>query len=244
MILGIMQPYFFPHLGYFDLINYSDEWIVFDRVKYIRHGWVNRNRIHHPHEGWQYVVVPLKKHASNTDICDVRINDEIDWRSKILGQLQHYKKSAPYFRETIDLVEDCLKTDEVSLSWLNVSILERLCTYLGIDFTYEYFSQMNLDLGSITGPGDWALNISSAMGASTYVNPPGGRDLFDQSLFLERGIDLEIREIPPLEYKSARYEYIPRLSIIDLLMWNTPARIQQYMNHYKRLAGMDHGQSH
>jgi hypothetical protein len=244
MKLGIMQPYFFPHLGYFDLINYSDQWIVFDKVKYIRHGWVNRNRIHHPHEGWQYVVVPLRKHGSNVDICDVTISDVIDWRSKILGQLQHYKKSAPYFRETIKVVEDCLRTDEVSLCRLNVSILEFLCALLGIHFRYHYFSQMNLDLDPITGPGDWALNISSAMGASTYVNPPGGRDLFDLSLFRKRGIDLEIREIPPMEYKCARYEYIPRLSIIDLLMWNTPAQISQYITQYKRLSGMARGQCH
>lgn len=244
MILGIMQPYFFPHLGYFDLINYSDRWIVFDTVKYIRHGWVNRNRIHHPTEGWQYLVVPLEKHSNNAAICDIKINKGINWKSKIAGQLQHYKKRAPYFKDVSALVSDCIENSEESLSRLNVSILEKVSGYLGIEFKFDYFSEMDLKLGVIDGPGDWALNISLAVGATTYVNPPGGEALFDRSLFQERGIGLEIREIPPLNYTSTGYEFIPRLSIIDLLMWNSPTEIKHYLDLHKHQQTMGHGDNH
>ena len=122
IILGIMQPYFFPYLGYFDLINYTDRWIVFDTVQYIRHGWVNRNRILHPKEGWQHIVVPLKKHSRDTTIKDIEISKEPKWRKRILGQSQHYKKKAPYFYETYQLIEECLTIEECSISRLNVAI--------------------------------------------------------------------------------------------------------------------------
>ena len=134
MKLGIMQPYFFPYLGYFDLINYSDRWIIFDEVQYIRHGWMNRNRIHHPKEGCLYIIVPIIKHARCTIIKDIAISDDPKWKSKILGQLNHYKKNAPYFKETYSFVEDCLSINEKTLSRFNSLILEKTCSRLGITF--------------------------------------------------------------------------------------------------------------
>ena len=229
-ILGIMQPYFFPYLGYFDLINCSDRWIVFDTVQYIRHGWMNRNRIHHPKEGDLYVIVPLRKHPRGTIIKDITISEDPRWKSKILGQLNHYKKNAPYFKETYSFVEECLSIDEKSLSRLNSSILEKTCSRLGIDFEYEYFSEMALDLGSVEGAGDWALRISEALGAEEYVNPPGGVDIFDPDKFMAAGIKLTIRKIPPFEYSNKGYEFIPNLSIIDVMMFNSKERIGEYLH--------------
>ena len=87
-----MQPYFFPYLGYFHLINSVDEWIIFDTPQYIRHGWVNRNRILHPKSGWLYITVPLVKHPQNTPINEIKIANQKDWKRLILAQLNHYKK--------------------------------------------------------------------------------------------------------------------------------------------------------
>ena len=190
MILGIMQPYFFPYLGYFDLINCSDKWIVFDVAQYIRHGWVNRNRILHPKEGWQYIIIPIKKAKREEIISNVVINDQANWKLKILGQLQHYKKSARYFNETIRLVEECLGIEEKNISRLNTAILDKVCEYLEIPFQYEFFSEMNLEIGPVECPGDWAMRISEALGASEYVNPPGGREICDIQKFEELGLKL------------------------------------------------------
>lgn len=230
MKLGIMQPYFFPYLGYFDLINYSDRWIVFDTVQYIRHGWVNRNRILHPEQGWQYIVVPLKKHSWDTVIRDIEIGDGPMWHQRILGQNQHYKKKAPYFRETHRLVEECLAIEERSISRLNVAILEKVCLHLGIPFEYEYFSEMQLELESVVEPGDWALRISEKLGAEEYVNPPGAAAIFDSSEFEASGIKLTIRKLLPLEYACSGYEFVPGLSIIDVLMWNPPDKVKEYLD--------------
>jgi len=230
MKLGIMQPYFFPYIGYFDLINYSDRWIVFDTVQYIRHGWVNRNRILHPEQGWQYIVAPLKKHSRNTVIKDIEIGDVHMWHQRILGQNQHYKKKAPYFHETYRLVEECLAIEEHSISRLNVAILEKVCLHLGIQFEYEYFSEMQLELEYVKEPGDWALRISEKIGAEEYVNPPGAAEMFDLSKFEASDIKLTIRERLPFEYACSGYEFVSGLSIIDVLMWNQPNKVKEYLD--------------
>ena len=237
MILGIMQPYFFPYLGYFDLIHYSTRWVVFDTVQYIRHGWVNRNRILHPEKGWQYITVPLAKHSRETLIQDVRVSNDDSWRGRILGQLQHYRKKAPFYHDVYELVQECLSIPERSLSRLNVLIIERLCSFLGIRFDYAFFSDMELALGPVTEPGDWALRISEELGAEEYVNPPGGEHLFDKSKFAESGILLTIREFPIFYYNCNGYLFEPHLSLIDGLMWNPAATVTQFFETWRTTDG-------
>lgn len=233
MKLGIMQPYYFPYLGYFDLINCADHWVVFDTAQYIRHGWINRNRILHPTKGSQYVVVPVRKHARETPIRDVRIAEDDAWKRRIPGQIQHYKKKARrHFERVHDLIEACHDTDETSISRFNVSILARVCRVLDIPFEYSFFSELDLDLGPIEHPGDWALRISEAMGASEYFNPPGGEHLFDKAAFERAGIRLTIRHLPPLEYDCYGYEFIPNLSILDVLLWNSPSAVKQHLDRH------------
>lgn len=225
-----MQPYFFPYLGYFHLINIINKWIVFDTVQYIKRGWMNRNRILHPTSCWQYIIVPLKKHSTNTPINEIQIASHIDWKSDILDKLSHYKRQAPLFEETMSFVKDCLSNNENSLARLNVSILEKVCTRLDIKFDYSYLSEMNLDLGPIEGPGDWSLHIAEAIGAREYVNAPSGAYLFDPKKFEERGIKLTIQKFENLEYNCGQYEFIPALSIIDVFMWNSCNKIKKHLN--------------
>jgi hypothetical protein len=231
VILGIMQPYFFPYLGYFDLINYSDEWIVFDTVQYIRKGWMNRNRIFNFQGDWQYITVPVKKHHQDTLIQDIVIHP--NWQAKMIGQIEVYRKSAPYFTETKDLLDECFALSEELLSELNTKILEKVCVYLTIPFHYTYFSQMHLDIDPVTGPGDWALHIAKSLGAKEYVNPPGGESLFNSAAFEKLGMKLTIRDIPPMTYSPGKYNFIPRLSIVDVLMWNSPGDIKKYLDKQK-----------
>jgi hypothetical protein len=233
MKLGIMQPYFFPYLGYFDLIYSSDRWIVFDTVQFIRHGWINRNRILHPKEGWQYIIVPRKKHERQTAIKDVKISADPKWSPLILAQIEHYQKGAPFYEETYQLVAECLAVKESSLSRLNVAILEKVCLYLGMSFQYEYFSEMVLELGPVERPGDWALRIAELLGAREYVNLPGGEAIFDPSRFKAAGIKLNIRNLPHMEYKCRGYNFVPGLSIIDVLMWNPPDKVKGYLDEHR-----------
>ncbi len=229
MKLGLMQPYFFPYLGYFDLIYQTDVWIVFDTVQYTRRGWMNRNRILHPRSGWQYITVPVQKHPRDTPIKAIRIAQTQPWREKILGQLGHYRRRAPFYHEVIALVKRCLWPDESSLARLNVRCLAAVCDYLDIPLQPRYLSEMNLELGVIREPDDWALQIALALGADEYVNPPGGKGLYDPQKYARAGVKLTIRNLPPLEYTSPGYEFIPNLSILDVLMWNEPARVRAHL---------------
>jgi hypothetical protein len=134
--VAIMQPYFAPYLGYISLIKHSDEFILFDTVQFIRHGWIERNRVLKQNEGWLYIQVPLEKFSRETLIKDVKINNEADWKKKILSQLVIYKKTAPNYYKVVTLPifsEMNLEIDEAKMpdEWaLNI------CKKLGNDITY------------------------------------------------------------------------------------------------------------
>ncbi|RJP38318.1 MAG: hypothetical protein C4548_13350 [Desulfobacteraceae bacterium] len=236
MILGIMQPYFFPYLGYFELIARSDQWIVFDVVQYNPKSWMNRNRILHPSEGWQYVSVPVAKAPRGTLICDIRVKDmEAAW-NLVSGQLQHYKKRAPFFDQIIELVRDAFdgaRSDR--LADLSVSGLVATCSYIKIPLNWTLCSEMDLDLSYIDHPGQWALKIASQVGARKYINPPGGREIFNPLEWEKAGIELEFTEMPRFEYACPPYEFVEHLSILDVLMWNSPEKVKTFLNERRAL---------
>jgi WbqC-like protein family len=233
MKLAIMQPYLFPYIGYFQLMKIVDKWIVFDTVQYIYHGWINRNRILHPTSGWQYIIVPLEKHSRNTVIKDIKIAETVEWKTKILGQLSHYKKRAPFYSQTIELIGECLEYNEKSITRFNVKILSAIGEYLDLDFDYKFFSEMNTNLKKVENAGDWALNISKEMEVTQYINPISGKDLFDNKKFIELGIDLKFLVTDKIIYDQKRENYEDSLSIIDVLMWNSKDQIIDLLNKFE-----------
>lgn len=230
MKVGIMQPYFFPYLGYFDLIRKTDLWIVFDTPQYIRHGWVNRNRVLHPKEGWQYVLVPLQKHSRETPINEIQIATNENWQDRILAQLAHYKKQARYFGSTMDLLSTSLSEAGASLCNLNITTLRNVCEFIGIPFDWRLSSDIDYDTSEVAGPGDWALAICRAVGATEYINPPGGATLFDPNKYASHGITLTIQKFEPMKYDTRRYTFEAGLSILDTLMWCRPDEIRSYLD--------------
>lgn len=226
--LGIMQPYFFPYPGHFALIAAVDEWIVFDITQYTPKTWMNRNRILHPQTGWQYVTVPLANSSIHIKTADALVLDPAAAKQNLLAKLNHYHKRAPFFKTVCQLVEETFAaTSSHSLVHLNVSGLQAVCRYLDIPFNHKICSELNLDLPSDLGPGDWALEISAQMGATTYINPVGGQSLFDPSAFAARQIDLQIAHFSALQYLPRGYAFESNLSILDALMWLAPEAIKQ-----------------
>lgn len=222
-----MQPYFFPYLGYYSLINYSDQWVVFDTVQFIRHGWIERNRILKPEDGWQYISVPLHKHRREVAIKDVRIRTDEDWQQKIFRQLEHYKKKAPHYNKTVELINKAIEIETESIVTLNSNILKVTCEYLSIPFQLQIFSQMNLSVDPVQHPGDWAVNISKAVRAAEYVNPMGGIEIFKPEQFKTYGVELRfLKNALPL-YDQRRKSFEPGLSIIDVMMYNDKEEILQ-----------------
>ena len=177
-----MQPYFFPYLGYFSLIKHVDKFVLLDEVQFIRHGWIERNRILKPSEGWQYFRVPLLRHHRETSIRDIRIDNEQPWKKKSIDQLQHYRKFAPYFRRVVALLTDVFAQQYEGIVALDKVALEAVCHYLGIRTEIEVFSNMGLTIDPVNAPDEWALNICRRMtGVTEYWNAPGGIEFFDQS---------------------------------------------------------------
>lgn len=232
MRLGIMQPYFFPYLGYYELMARTDRWIVFDVVKYTPKSWMNRNRILHPTQGWQYITVPVAHTGPDMLIRDARVVDREAAARRILGQLDHYRaRRAPHFSAVQELVRGALLGgDSELLRDVNARSLSLTCAYLGLDVHMEVLSQMNLPLPPIDDPGQWALEISTALGADEYLNPPGGRELFDPAAFAARGIKLSFTELPRFEYDCRPYGFIPHLSMLDVLMWNAPEPVRHHLS--------------
>jgi hypothetical protein len=240
MKLAVMQPYFFPYIGYFDLLSNVDLFIIYDTVQYIKQGWINRNRILRPNKvGWQYVTVPLNRssfHSSyKTSIMDVQITSNGPWKEHIIAQLEHYKKKAPYAADTIEFVEAALQIDEDSISRLNVHLLKQCAQLLKLDFHYAFCSDLDVKskLDTIDDPEDRVLALCQWLGAKEYVNLPGGMDLYEHKSFVDRNIKLTFRRLPAFIYSTEPYSFEPNLSIIDVLMWNNPEDIKNYLDTYR-----------
>lgn len=228
MKLGIMQPYFFPYLGHFALIAHTDAWVVFDVTQYTPKTWMNRNRVLHPKEGWNYVSVPLANGSISIKTSEAQVLDLHAARKSVLGKISHYRQQAPYYKAVVELVESAMAGEQqCSLVQLNVRGLSAVCDYLGLPFSYQVCSELALPLPDALPPGGWAPAISAALGASSYVNPIGGRQLFNPEDFSRKGIGLEFLSFELPAYEVGAYRFEPGLSIIDVLMWNSPQEVVQ-----------------
>lgn len=238
MKIAIMQPYFFPYLGYFGLIKYTQKFILLDTVQFIRHGWIERNRILKPGEGWQYICVPLVKHHQKTIIKDIKINNCEKWRDKIFAQLNHYKKKAPYYTEAVQVIRKALDIDTDNITELNFNILKNVCEYIEIPFDCEIFSEMNLDIIQPENPDEWALNICLALkNVDEYINPQGGTSFFSKSKYEQNNIKLNFykQTLPFYSQRRGRENFEEGLSIIDVMMFNPVNDIKKMLDNYEIL---------
>ena len=232
MKIAIMQPYFFPYIGYWQLIHSVDCFVSFDEAQYIRHGWINRNRILKPNGGWQYILVPLNKHHATESIKNVQAHPNEQWRERIIRQLAHYKKYAGYFDEINDLVIDSLNgISGQSIAAINFSIIKKVCAFLDVKKEFIASSEQNFDFKNVGDAGEWALRIAEQMEATEYVNPVAGATLFDGEKFSASRIKLSFLTSQEVVY-SQRGSFEPFLSIIDVLMFNGKEGTKDLLNKY------------
>lgn len=232
--VAIMQPYFFPYLGYFSLIHAADHWVFFDEVQFIRHGWIERNRVLNSNKTPSYIKVAIKKHSRETSIKDAKINHNVDWRKKIFDQLTCYKKRASYYSDTVDFLKNALSPNFNTISELNIHLIKKVCAHIGIPFTYDVLSNMNFDIkNNISHPGQWALEITKQINGCSYINPPGGIDLFIPDEFKKEKINLFCCENHLTSYTQFSETFIKGLSIIDVLMFNSKGETLELIKDYK-----------
>ncbi|VEH18521.1 WbqC-like protein family [Chryseobacterium nakagawai] len=229
-----MQPYFMPYIGYLSLIKHSDLFILFDPVQFIRHGWIERNRILKQNEGWLYIQVPLVKSGRDTLIKECLIDNSQDWKGKILSQLQIYKKQAPYYYKTVQLLKEIFEGEYDTITALNKASLEKICNYLGFPKELPVFSEMNLEIEEPNSPDEWALNICKKLdGKIHYINPIGGLEFFDTEKYTNQNIDISFQKMIPVHYDQKRTPFEYGLSIIDVMMFNSPEEINNMLDQFE-----------
>lgn len=240
MRFGIMQPYPFPYIGYFELMARVDAWIVFDVVQYNRRSWMNRNRILHPMHGWQYFSLPVSHVPLGTSLTEVRLADRKVAEGRLLGQIEHYRRHAPGHARVTDMIRDAFaRAPSGELVALNVASLAVTAERLGIPFVPQRCSELRLPLEDISHPGQWALRICTELGATEYLNPPGGQALFTPAEWKEAGIGLMFTSMSDFRYACRPYTFHEKLSILDVLMWCTPEEVAHYLRRTDREPNVD-----
>jgi len=229
MKIAIMQPYFFPCIGYFSLIKNTDYFVFFDTPQYIRKGWINRNRVLCD-KGADYITVPVEKSKRETPINQVHINYREPWREKILGRLSYYKNKAPHFNEVYNMVRELIYNNYEDISSLAIDSIKETCNYIGLDLKSNICSNMHLPEMVINEPDEWALNITKHLGYDTYINPEGGKTFFNPEKYEKNNIELLflIQNVKP--YFQGKVEFQERLSIIDVMMFCDKEEIIQMMD--------------
>jgi len=235
MKAAIMQPYFFPYVGYFSLIGCTDVFIVFDEGQYARRSWMNRNRICHPARcDFSYITLDVKKATHNEKIKNIEAFDIDSTFRRILTQLEvAYRKKAPYYDETMILIERIFNTRESNLSRLNVEGIHKICQHIGLEFNYMFYSDLDLTVGNVSAPDEWAVVICKAMGYDQYVNPIGGLDFYDTNKYIDAGVEIKFVKNNLVVYEQKKKNFIPWLSIIDVLMFNGRLETLRIINEYE-----------
>lgn len=226
---AIMQPYFVPYLGYFQLIRAVDTFVVYDDVQFIKGGWINRNRIL-IQSAPAYITIPLEKASPNKRIDELSICQALRWRTKMIATLRSAYGRARHFAEVFPLVEEIVSFPESRLAEFLVHSLERLCLALGL--TAGFLRSSELKLGVDLAGEARVLEICKSLGARTYVNAIGGTELYSPPAFQNAGIVLKFLKSEPPEYQQGASPHVPSLSIIDVLMFNGLARTRELLECY------------
>jgi hypothetical protein len=225
MKLAIMQPYFFPYIGYFQLIAAADTFIVYDNVKYTKKGWINRNRLLRNGESVVFSL-PLKKDSDGLDVRERSLASDLD-RDKLLNAISGAYKRAPFFDETFRLVSGVVRFEELNLFRFLHNCLKRTCEHLGICTRIVVSSDVGID-HTLRGQ-EKVIALCEALRATTYLNPIGGVELYSSETFAGKGIALRFLRSKPFEYPQFGSAFVPWLSIIDVMMFNPPDVVERWI---------------
>jgi hypothetical protein len=211
----IMQPTYLSWIGYFDLIDQSDTFVFLDSVQFDRRSWQQRNRVK-SRDRVLWLTVPVhSKGRRDQRICDVEIDRSAKFEQKQLSTIRQCYAQAEYFDTYFNDLSTILEGGHEKLVDLNVNLIEWFCQKLGLDATFVRSS--NLEAGG--DKADLLVNICQEVGADRYLSPPGSQAYLDaQNPFPAKGIDLVYQDYPHPVYRQLFGEFVPYLSVLDLLM--------------------------
>ncbi len=229
MKLAIMQPYFMPYIGYFQLLNAVDKYIVYDNIKYTKKGWINRNRILKNGED-SYISLPLEKGSDSLDIVKRSISQSFD-RKKLLNQIKESYRRSPYFNTVYPVIQEIINYDCQNLFHYLFNQLEILKEYMEIDTEIIVSSDININHNLKSE--DKVLALCKASQADVYINAIGGIELYSHEVFQQNGLELFFIKTNDIRYEQFANEFVPWLSVIDVLMFNSPEAINSMLSNYE-----------
>lgn len=228
--IAIMQPYFFPYIGYFQLINAVETFVLYDDVNFIKGGWINRNRILLNSEAHIFNIT-CKKISSFSKINQIEVGFTDSDKNKLLKKIEQSYKNAPYLKETLQVVNDGLKETRLNIAEVCYNCILSVINYLGIETkimisSKDFPETCNLDRENRL------IEIAKKDGKTNYLNAIGGKDLYDKDYFKQKGVNLFFIQTNKIEYQQFGNEFVPWLSIIDVMMFNSKEQIQKMLTEY------------
>ncbi len=227
MKLAVMQPYLFPYIGYFQLIYAADLFLIYDDVAYIKPGHINRNRILSSN-GVTRFIVPVPGSSSNKLISELKFSQHV---ATVLKTIEQSYSKAPYFEDVFPIIREVLNFEDRSIASVCEKSFEAIFSYLGIEKQFKKTSELEYERSSPAR--DRVIDLCHQFGSGCYINAPGGRELYAKPDFAEKGIELKFIDSFPVEYSQYGAEFVPNLSIIDMLMNCSPALIIEQMERYE-----------
>lgn len=231
--VGAMQPYLFPYLGYFQLIAAVDVFVLSDNLQHIEKGWVNRNRIL-VNGADKLITFPLKRESHSLNINERVMSDNFPVeREKLLRALRTAYSAAPCYGEVMPLLEEIIRYPEMNLAKYAENAIRRICDYLDIRTPFILGSEMGID--DVTDKTDRVLKMLKTLGGDVFINAIGGTKLYDVDYFRRHGVELKFHKMDDITYRQFDNEFVPCLSIIDVLMFNEVPAIQRMLSCYSLL---------
>ncbi len=221
-----MQPYVFPYIGYFSLISKVDKFVFLDDVNFIKKGWINKNRLIFSGNESQFSI-PLISVSQNHLIADVSILTDLKWKKNFQKSIYQSYKHAAFFEQTYSIIESTILSEFDSISALAKQTVLLVSNYL--DIQTDFINSSACYSNSHLKGQERILDICLREGAGSYWNLPGGKLLYSEDLFRLKGIELNFIYPKLIEYPQFSKEFIPALSIIDVLMHNHPTHITSAM---------------
>ena len=224
MKIAIMQPYFLPYIGYFQLINVVDKFVILDNIQYIKQGWINRNKFLQNNKE-KYFSIPIKKSSSNSSIINREISDKYK-KQKILNHFYNAYQKAPYFDEIYPLLERIVSNSNQNLFKYVFHSISEICEYLYINT--ELLLSSSIDIDHHLKSEKKVIEICKFLKTNVYINSSGGEKIYKKDNFKKFNINLKF--IHSLEFRYKQYDsnyYVPNLSIIDVLMFNSKKTVKE-----------------
>lgn len=231
--IAVMQPYFFPYIGYFQLINSVDKFIFYDDVQYITGGWINRNKILINNEA-KYITIACKSASQNKLIYEVEHALDDRKRGKLTKKIKFTYSKAPFFDSIFPLFKSVINEKGKTIAELAIRSITESCDYLGLDTSFkksrDNYNNIELDAA------DRLIDICKQEGMTNYTNAIGGMELYDKGYFKANGVSLSFLEPQKTSYEQFGGEFVPWLSMIDVMMFNSPEIIRNnFLESYKRV---------